>query len=278
MKKGTVKIDDVNYADELFIPHKTDTPLDPLFTVDGGIPKATNWMVVGDGGVGKSTVTLDIASNAQKNGADVLFISAEMNKIDLYLYVQRYPKFGNIETYFPQEIEDEKNQQTELENILQRGWDIVLTDSFITMQDLLRESCKMSKNAAEKYLLSVMYNHNLGENDANKNTTFINIQQVNKSGIFAGSNKLKHMTTGMIEIRFVDEKTQEERFIVFTKNRRGHVGKPMYFSLESRGDVIYDTARFKKSEKLQDMIKKEKAKLKESSHKFDELFGLDKEE
>ena len=64
------------------ILHWTD-----CFSIDGGVPKATNWMVVGDPGVGKSTVTLDIIANAKKTGSKVLFISAEMNQVDLYLYV-----------------------------------------------------------------------------------------------------------------------------------------------------------------------------------------------
>lgn len=47
------KINDVTYDPDLFITHKTDTPMDRMFSIDGGIPKATNWMIVGDPGVGK---------------------------------------------------------------------------------------------------------------------------------------------------------------------------------------------------------------------------------
>ena len=93
------KINNVNYEKGLFEAHKTDTPLDGLFSVNGGVPKATNWMIVGDPGVGKSTVTLDILSNAKRKGSKVLFISAEMNQVDLYLYVQRYPKFGDLDIF-----------------------------------------------------------------------------------------------------------------------------------------------------------------------------------
>ena len=96
------RIKDIKYEKELFDAHLTDSPVDQLFSIKGGIPKATNWMVVGDPGVGKSTVTLDIISNAKKNGSKVLFISAEMNQIDLYLYVERYPKFADIDIFFPQ--------------------------------------------------------------------------------------------------------------------------------------------------------------------------------
>ena len=122
-----------------------------------------------------------------------------------------------------------------------------------------------------------MYRHNLGANRSKCFTSFLNVQQVNKGGSFVGSNKLKHMTTGMMEIRFVDERTQDERFVTFSKNRRGHVGKQMYFDLAASGNVTYDTERFKKSESLKMLKKQEQAKIKKSGLKFDVLFGLDKD-
>jgi predicted ATP-dependent serine protease len=270
------KIDDVNYDPDLFISHKTSTPLDQLFSVanGGGIPKATNWMIVGDPGVGKSTVTLDIISNAQKNGSKVLFISAEMNRIDLYLYVQRYPKFGRIPILFPQELEDDQNPKQAIENILNEGWDIVLTDSLIEVQEIVREHEKITGNAAEKWMLGQMYKHNLGNNAEGKFTTFLNIQQVNKGGVFVGSNKLKHMVSGMMHIKFVDEYDQDERYIIFSKNRRGNVGKQMFFDLSTTGNVVYDTNRFNKTEELRELKKKEKEKIKAENLDFNKLFGI----
>jgi len=271
------QISKVKYEKGLFEAHKTNTPLDGLFSMDGGVPKATNWMVVGDPGVGKSTVTLDIIANAKKTGSKVLFISAEMNQVDLYLYVKRYPKFGELDIFFPQEIDDNECPKAVLEDILTEGYDIVLIDSFVELQETIRESGRMTRNSSEKYLLDLMYKHNLGGNNEKRFTSFLNIQQVNKGGTFVGSNKLKHMTTGMMEIRFVDERNQDERFVTFTKNRRGHVGKQMYFDLAASGNVTYDTARFKKSESLKQLKKAEQEKIKKSGVKFDVLFGLDKD-
>tara|TARA_R100001460_G_scaffold29040_7_gene57898 strand:+ start:4861 stop:5715 length:855 start_codon:yes stop_codon:yes gene_type:complete len=268
------RIKDIKYEKELFDAHLTDSPVDQLFSIKGGIPKATNWMVVGDPGVGKSTVTLDIISNAKKNGSKVLFISAEMNQIDLYLYVERYPKFADIDIFFPQELNG-KDPKKALDQLLNDGYDIVLIDSLVELQEIIREECKMTRNRAEKYLLDTMYKHNLANNKSKTYTTFLNIQQVNKGGVFVGSNKLKHMTTGMMEIRFIDETNQEERYVVFSKNRRGHVGKQMFFDLSGTGDVNYDWARFKKSENLRELKKKEKTKLKEEGLKFNQLFGID---
>jgi len=268
------QISNVEYADGLFDAHKTNTPLDGLFSIDGGVPKATNWMVVGDPGVGKSTVTLDIIANAKKSGSKVLFISAEMNQVDLYLYVKRYPKFGELDIFFPQDIADDEDPRKVLNDILDTGYDLVLIDSFVELQETIREHARMTRNGSEKWLLDMMYKQNLGQNQGGKYTSFLNIQQVNKGGTFVGSNKLKHMTTGMMEIRFVDERSQDERYVVFSKNRRGHVGKQMFFDLSAAGDVTYDTERFKKAESLKQLKKKEKEMLKKDGLEFDQLFGL----
>jgi DNA repair protein RadA/Sms len=273
LKSRTQKINKTKFAKGLFQEHKTDTPLDGLFSMGGGVPKATNYMVVGDPGVGKSTVTLDVIANAKKNGSKVLFISAEMSPVDLKLYVDRYPKFGDIDIFFPQEIEDDESVKVVLEEVLNEGYDIVLIDSFIELQATIQEQDRMTRNSAEKWLLGKMYEQNLGQNKGKHYTSFLAIQQVNKGGTFAGSMKLKHMTTGMMEIRFVDQETQEERYIVFSKNRRGHVGKRMFFDLAATGDVTYDTERFKKNEELQILKRKEKEKLKEGANLFEDLLS-----
>ncbi len=274
LKSRLTKISNVKFAKGLFDAHKTNTPLDGLFSIDGGVPKATNWMVVGDPGVGKSTVTLDIIANAERTGSKVLFISAEMSPVDLKLYVDRYPKFGDLDIFFPQEIADDESPKAILEEVLNEGYDIVLIDSFIELQATIQESDRMTRNRAEKWLLDLMYQQNLGQNKGKNYTSFLNIQQVNKGGTFVGSNKLKHMTTGMMEIRFVDTMTQDERYVVFSKNRRGHVGKQMFFNLAATGDVTYDTERFKKSESLKQLKKKEKEMVKKDGLEFDKLFGL----
>jgi len=155
LKSRLTQISNVNYEKGLFEAHLTNTPLDGLFSIDGGVPKATNWMVVGDPGVGKSTVTLDIIANAKKWGSKVLFISAEMNQVDLYLYVKRYPKFGELDIFFPQEIDDSEDPKQVLEEILDEGYDIILIDSFVELQETIRESGRMTRNSSEKYLLDL---------------------------------------------------------------------------------------------------------------------------
>lgn len=268
------RINDVEYADELFQSHMTGSPIDNLLSNKGGLPKATNWMVVGDPGVGKSTVTLDIIANIKKNGGKVLFISAEMNKVDLYLYVERYPKFGDLDIWFPQELSEDDDPKAQIEEILDSGYDVVLIDSFVELQEIICEGSGISRRSGENYLLGLMNGQNLGENKTKAHTSFLNIQQVGKNGVFVGSNKLKHMTTGMMEIRFTNPEAQDERYVSFSKNRRGPSGKQMFFDLSGSGDVSYDADRFDKSERIRELKREESNKIKVEGAQFDDLFGL----
>ena len=54
-----VKMKDVKFNDDLFIPMKTKTIVDSVLSTEGGVFPGTNTIVIGDPGVGKSTVLLD---------------------------------------------------------------------------------------------------------------------------------------------------------------------------------------------------------------------------
>jgi len=244
-----VRMKNQEFTDDLFIPMPTGKHIDGLFTPQGGIPKATNYMVVGDPGVGKSTVTLDILSDLEAKGFKVLFISAEMTRIDLFGYVKRYPKFGNVDTLFLGEYLDD-NPKLILEESLKPGYDIVLIDSFAEVLSSIKESSQLSTSGSEKFIIDTMLRHNLGENESKSNTTFLIIQQVTKGGVFVGSNRLKHNTTGMLEIRF--DKDVEGAYLMFTKNRRGQAYEKLYFSLKSTGDVDYFHMEMTSEEELED--------------------------
>lgn len=265
-----VKMEDLTFDPKLFEPIKTGKPIDRLLSTAGGFPRATNFMMVGDPGVGKSTVAMDILSDLQTSGASVLFISAEMDRIDLYGYVKRYPKFGTIDILFLGEYLDQ-NPKLIVEHMLNKGYDIVLIDSFVEVQDTVKEANGMTTGATEKWLIDQMRNNNAAKNERNLYTSFLCIQQVNKGGSFVGSNKLKHNTTGMMEVRFEENGT---RYVVFTKNRRGDVNKRMFFDLSASGDVKYDTTRYELDEAARQVLDDERAALEEESSSFDTAFGI----
>jgi predicted ATP-dependent serine protease len=265
-----VKMSEQNFSPDLFVPMKTNKPIDLVFTAEGGVPKACNYMLIGDPGIGKSTVSLDILSDLKQAGYRVLLIQAEMTRIDLYGYVQRYPKFGEIDIIFTGEY-CESNPKTVIESALKPGYDVVLIDSFVEVQEDIKEVLKLSTAGSEKWLIDLMISHNLANNDRGLHTTFIAIQQVTKGGVFVGSNKLKHNTTGMMELRYAPDTT--DSYLTFTKNRRGSVNKRMYFSLGSTGDVIYDLRRFSNDEDARSALAQEKALIEEESGNFDKMFG-----
>ena len=82
---------DFTYDNSLFVPMPTGKKVDSLFSSEGGLMKGTNYAFVGDPGVGKTTVLLDMLADMQAKGQKVLFISGEMNRIDMVGYVKRYP-------------------------------------------------------------------------------------------------------------------------------------------------------------------------------------------
>ena len=232
---NTVKMKDVTFDPSLFRPMKSGRIVDSHFSSQGGLMKGTNYAIVGDPGIGKTTVMMDMLADLEKQGKKVLFISGEMNSIDMYGYVKRYPKFGDLPILFMGDYAEE-NALDVCNDILSKGWDVVLIDSMAEVQNAIVDTHKgwMSSKKAETELLNLFEKHNLGENDANINTAFLVIQQVTKGGEFAGSNRFKHMMTGMAHMEWTKE---GERTFYFSKNRRGGDMSVRLFSLQNRNRV-----------------------------------------
>ena len=272
-----VKMKDVRFGAELFENYHSMTALGDLLCSYKGLPKGVNYMIIGDPGVGKTTVILDLIANISRHaqGARILFISAEMNEIDLAIYVKRYPKFGNLDIMFVEaDFEGEKKHLQEIEEVLEKGWDIVAIDSFHELQGIIKEEEDISMRLAETRLLSLIKKHNKGENATNTNTTFLTIQQVTKKGAFAGTNRLKHMITAMMELRLDNPKNvYSDRFVVFSKHRRGDVGVKLYYNLSSKGDVFFDEERYQQELQLRNLQKDVSSQIRDFANQFDNLFN-----
>lgn len=277
VKIDLVRVNELDYDPIIFETMKTGKLIDALFSTEGGLPRAINFLVVGDPGVGKSTVTLDILADLKASGYKVLFISAEMTRIDIFKYVSRYPKFGEIDTLFLGEYDDSDPKEV-IEVVINQGWDVVLIDSFVEVTDAVREINNMTAKSVEKWLIGLMVKNNLGENEEKKYTTFLAIQQVNKGGSFVGSMSLKHNTTGMMEIRFEDPEEQIRPYVVFSKNRRGFVGKRLHYDLSKPEHVEYDHRKYKLAEESKALVDLEQERIKVEEDNFDNIFGFNKNE
>lgn len=275
--KDIVKMKDVKFDKDLFINYMSGTVLDRLLCSYQGLPKGVNYMIIGDPGVGKTTIILDMIANIQKRNPliKILFISAEMNEIDLAIYVQRFPKFSELNILFVEaDFSTESHCFQNIEETLQYGWDIIAIDSFYELQGIIKEEENLTLKKAESQLLSVIKKQNKAQNDRRVYTTFLTIQQVTKSGAFIGSNRLKHMITAMMELRLDNPKNiYSDRYVTFSKHRRGDVGVKLYYNLSQTGDVFYDEERYENDCKLRKLQHEVSSQLHEYADRFNKLFN-----
>ena len=272
-----VKMRDVQFDKNLFVNFRTRTILDNLLCSYQGLPKGVNYMIIGDPGVGKTTIILDMLANirAAQPAARILFISAEMNEIDLAVYVERFPKFSDLDILFVESgFDDDSHTWQAVADTLGEGWDIVAVDSFHELQGVIKEEENVTNKRSESMLLSLIKQQNKAQNRRGINTTFLTIQQVTKSGAFVGSNRLKHMITAMMELRLDNPKNiYSDRYITFSKHRRGDVGVKLYYNLSTTGDVFFDEERYEQEQTLKRMQRNVRSQLHDFADRFDQLFN-----
>lgn len=137
-----VRMCDLSFDPKLFELFSCGTALDELLSSHCGLPCGVNYMIIGDPGVGKTTIILDMLANMQNHypkarypKARILFISAEMNEIDLTVYVERYPKFQTLPILFVEtDFDNEIHNWEVVKEVVEQGWDIVTIDSFYELQ------------------------------------------------------------------------------------------------------------------------------------------------
>lgn len=266
------KLDDLHFSDDLFKPMKTGTVVDKFISSDGGFMPGSNIMAAGAPGVGKTSLAINLLYQVQQNDPTkkVLFISAEMNQLDMARYLKRFPHWGQLPILFLSDYVD-SNPQAVIEQALVEGFDLVLTDSYTEVNDTVKEACGLTRSKTEKWFLDLMISHNKGLNKAKKYTTFITILQLSKGGTFVGSNKLKHMTSAMLHLDWKGGENSSERYMEFSKNRLGQVGHKLYFSLEN--GVSFDQQRYQRDLLNEELFQDEVDKLKHEEDAFDRLFS-----
>ena len=242
------KLKNLNIDSKMMEQMESKTILDLLISHEGGMPCASNMMCVGDPGVGKTTVLLDFLASVQLNNPDrkCLFISGEMGKKQMFKYTQRYPQFGYVDTLFVSDYA-QHNAKDMVEQVLSMGWDLVMVDSIAEIIDDVRTDMGWDRKTAESWLVDVCTQNNKGNNKTNKYTSFMLIQQVTKAGVFVGSNKLKHMTDAMMEMRRESERDGGASYMEFTKNRNGNTSDKLYFQLTGT-QIVYSNLKAREAE------------------------------
>ena len=246
-KVETVRLRNLNFPPEVFIPLKTGKFIDKVTSKKEGTMPATITVVVGEPGSGKTTLLVDKLASIEANNPDkkCLYISSEMNPIDNRELSEELPQLMDIEGFYLGDYDEPKEA---LEDILMEGWDYVIMDSFMDVKDKIKDSdnCKMSATAVETWLIKLLVTHTKGQNDLKKYTAFDVIQHITKGGTYAGSTKLKHNTTAMMFVR-IDQQTNE-RYLVYTKNRRGDINKKLYITLGENG-LDFNSKKYNELEK-----------------------------
>lgn len=242
-----VKLSDLSFPPEVFIPLKSGKIVDDIISRKGGTMPGTITVVVGEPGSGKTTMLVDKMANIEKTNPQrkCLYISSEMNPIDNRELAEELPQLMELSTVY---LADYDNPKKILEEVLDAGWDYVLMDSFADVKDKIKDgNPKMTAPAIESWLIGLLIKHTKGQNKLNKYTAFDVIQHITKGGEYVGSTKLKHNTTAMLFVR-IDELTGQ-RYLVYVKNRRGDIRKRLYMFLDREsGELIYDTGETEKVE------------------------------
>ena len=268
VKVEFTKLQDLQIDDSLFQPMQTGTIFDKFMSTDGGILPASNIMAAGAPGVGKTTVLLEMISKLHDQGKKVLFISAEMSEMDMARYLRRFPQWATLPILFLNNYDAQADKVVEA--ALMQGWDLVLTDSYTEVNDTVKDHTSWSRGKTEKWFLDLMTQHNKGL--SGKFTSFLTILQLSKGGQFVGSNKLKHMTSAMLMLDWHGGENSGQRFMEFSKNRMGEVGKKLFFSL--RNGVSFEEARYQRDLFNDQILEQEREQMESEEGHFDRIFGL----
>jgi predicted ATP-dependent serine protease len=244
---------------------RTGTAFDKIASKRNGIMPGTSYIVTGESGAGKTTICTNIAQYLKQNNEDLTagFVSCEMDRDDWEEEVNDNPLLGPLETVFMLKYLEASNYYELLEEALSK-WQFVILDSFEVVIDQLKEVMGWPAKKAESMLINLMR-----KVASENNSTIFAIQQYTKGGTFVGSNKIKHMLTGLIYVKFDKD---GERYVYFDKNRRGGhmVGKALYFTKNKQTGLLeFNEKRFNNDEVVSEFSSKEKEKIQLESEDFD---------
>lgn len=233
----------------LFPAISTGTVFDKIASNKGGFKLGTTYIVPGESGSGKTSVTTAIAVNIIKTNPEmreqVGFLSAEMQLQDWAEECSENEVLDILPIVYMKkalrDVQDEMFLAT-LKKMF-RTFRIAVIDSFEVIKAKISENTALSSRDAENWLLSTFEDLN------EEGHAFIVIQHMNKSGEYTGSTRVKHDPTGMMLVKF---DTEGNRYVMFSKNRRGGgmVNKPLYFTKDkTTGEIVFDEARFELAER-----------------------------
>lgn len=264
-----VNLDDMQFPD--FKLFRTGKYIDKLMsddTEEGGLYSGTATIVIGESGVGKTTILLDALASIKRLDplSNPCYLSSEMTKNDLYFYKKKTPIIGQVPTILLMDYIDQGITKVIEEILLYSKHDVIVVDSYQDIIVKLTDIFGMRAKQAEAWLTSLII-----KACEEKGKSIFAIQHLTKSGTYVGSTYLKHATTAMMEIR---KDTAGGRYVEYSKNRRGGslVDHKLYYSLVN-GEVQYDELSFRDAKDAHQMKEKELANRHKATEDFDAVFN-----
>ena len=260
-----IKIDVANVDPTKFTTLATGTAFDFIASKRNALMASTSYIITGESGAGKTTIAVNIADYIMEVDPTKTtgFVSCEMDQYDWTEECLDNPRLGNIPTIFMLDYLEADNYQEILVESMAK-FDYVILDSFEVIIEQLKDIKGYTTKKAESELINMM---RLAASE--HGTCVMAIQQFTKGGTFVGSNKIKHMLTGMIFVKFDDA---GDRYVVFEKNRRGgsKINTRIYFTkCETTGRLLFDGERYKKAEELKSFKKAETLEIENEENVFD---------
>lgn len=187
----------------------------------GGLVKGSLVLLGGEPGIGKSTITLQIAKKLAENNKKVLYISGEESINQISIRAKRLNAFNN--NILIMSITDINSIYKHLNG---KDYDLIIADSIQTIYDSQYESSPGSTVQIREVTSSFM------SFAKKENVPVIIIGHVTKKGQIAGPKLMEHMVDTVL---YLSGESNNYRLLKSHKNRFGSVEEVGVFSMESDG-------------------------------------------
>ena len=241
--KLNVKTDDIQFGENILkikvpkaLRNKVASGLEYFDAALGGEGFTPSQVLyfTGTPGAGKTTMLLTLADRLTKNGALVVFNTAEESLYQVKLIAERLGLRSGFsvgqETHVPTLLENCDKLRSKRGNKNKPFF--LLVDSLQCMDDGKYKDGSTNSRTPERALALIT------DWCKENNAIALVIGQVGKSGQFAGRNILKHMVDSMLELT-VEEDVRSElhgcRILTMTKNRFGGAGHGYVLDMTPRG-------------------------------------------
>ena len=190
----------------------------------GGLVRGAVALVAGEPGVGKSTLLLDVAAKAARQGQTVLYVSGEESAAQIRMRAERIEAMA--ENLF---LAAETDLATVLGQIHQTRPDLVIIDSVQTIASGEVEGAAGNVSQIREVAASLI------QVAKTRGISIVLVGHVTKDGSIAGPRVLEHLVD--VVIQFEGERHSRLRLVRAVKNRYGPTDEVGCFDLSDVGII-----------------------------------------